>query len=82
MLLQGTFRIYCLWQPVIIALLISAGISGPVTLLGTIVQHNAEVLCGVVLTQMIREGSPVVYGTASTSADMRAERDLDWKEKE
>lgn len=58
-------------QPVIIAPLISAGVSGPVTLLGTIIQHNAEVLSGVVLAQMIREGSPVIYGAASTCADMR-----------
>jgi len=58
-------------QPVIITPLISAGVSGPVTLLGTIVQHNAEVLCGAVLTQIIRKGSPVIYGAASTCADMR-----------
>lgn len=57
-------------QPVIIAPFIIAGVSGPVTLLGTLAQHNAEALAGLVLAQMIREGTPVIYGAATASGDM------------
>jgi trimethylamine--corrinoid protein Co-methyltransferase len=57
-------------QPIIIAPFIIAGVSGPVTLWGTLAQHNAEALAGVVLAQMIRAGTPVVYGTASATGDM------------
>lgn len=58
-------------QPVIITPAAMAGSTGPVTLSGTIVQSNAEILAGIALAQMVREGTPVVYGMQSTSADMR-----------
>jgi trimethylamine--corrinoid protein Co-methyltransferase len=59
-------------QPVIIAPFIISGVSGPVTLLGTLVQHNAEALAGIVLAQMLNPGAPVVYGSATAVADMRS----------
>jgi len=58
-------------QPVIVNSLGIAGATAPVTLAGTLVVENAEILAGIVLTQLIREGTPVVYGGASTCADMR-----------
>jgi trimethylamine--corrinoid protein Co-methyltransferase len=58
-------------QPVIVNSLGVAGATAPATLAGTLVVENAEVLAGIVLAQLVREGSPVVYGGASTSADMR-----------
>jgi len=58
-------------QPVIITPAAMAGSTGPITLSGTIVQSNAEILAGIALAQMVREGTPVVYGMQSTSADMR-----------
>ena len=57
-------------QAVIIAALAMAGSTAPVTLAGALVCQNAEVLAGVVLTQLIREGAPVVYGASSSIADM------------
>ncbi len=59
-------------QPVIIAPFIISGISGPVTLFGSLVQHNAEALAGIVLCQMVSAGAPVVYGSATAVADMRS----------
>jgi len=48
-----------------------AGGSSPVTLAGTMVTHNAEVLAGVTLSQLTREGAPVVYGSSTTAMDLR-----------
>ncbi len=58
-------------QPVIVNSLGAAGATAPVTLAGTLVVENAEILAGIVLAQQVREGTPVVYGGASTSTDMR-----------
>lgn len=57
--------------PTIIASLVISGATGPVTLAGALVQHNAEVLSGVVLSQSIRSGTPNIYGSASCIMDMR-----------
>jgi len=48
-----------------------AGGSSPATLAGTLVDHNAEVLGGVVLNQLTRKGSPVIYGSSTTAMDLR-----------
>jgi trimethylamine--corrinoid protein Co-methyltransferase len=58
-------------QPVLISSFVMAGVTGPATLAGSLAQHNAEVLAGLVLTQLIRPGTPVLYGTASSNIDMR-----------
>ena len=48
-----------------------SGSSGPVTLAGTLAQSNAETLTGLVVTQLVRKGSPFVHGVISTIMDMR-----------
>ncbi len=48
-----------------------AGGSSPVTLAGTLVTHNAEVLAGIVLNQLTSAGSPVIYGSSTTAMDLR-----------
>jgi trimethylamine--corrinoid protein Co-methyltransferase len=48
-----------------------AGVASPVTLVGSIVQHAAESLAGVVLHQLAGAGSPIVWGGAPTIVDMR-----------
>lgn len=58
-------------QPIIIAPAVMAGTTGPVTLAGTIALSNAETLAGIAVAQMIRKGTPVIYGSASSTADMR-----------
>ena len=57
--------------PQLISSLSIAGATGPVTMEGVLVVQNAEVLAGITLTQLVREGTPVVYGGQSTSAAMR-----------
>jgi trimethylamine--corrinoid protein Co-methyltransferase len=48
-----------------------AGGSSPVTLAGTLVTHNAEVLAGVTLAQLVERGAPVIYGSSTTALDLR-----------
>ena len=58
-------------QPPLIASLAIAGATGPVTLAGNLALQNAEVLAGIVLAQMVREGTPIIFGGASSNAEMR-----------
>ncbi len=48
-----------------------AGATSPVTLAGTLVTHNAEVLGGIVLAQLARRGAPVMYGSSTSIIDLR-----------
>ncbi len=58
-------------QPVYLLPCALAGITAPMSLFGSIVQQNTEVLAGTTLVQLINPGSPAVYCPASTVADMR-----------
>jgi trimethylamine--corrinoid protein Co-methyltransferase len=58
-------------QPLVIASLIMAGSTGPITLAGVLAQQNAELLSGIVLTQLVNPGNPVMYGSTSTNIDMK-----------
>jgi len=57
--------------PQLISALSIAGATGPVTMEGTLVVQLAEILAGITLVQLVREGTPVVIGGQSTSAAMR-----------
>jgi len=48
-----------------------AGATSPITLLGTITQHCAENLAGVVITQLSKSGAPVIWGGSSAVFDMK-----------
>jgi trimethylamine--corrinoid protein Co-methyltransferase len=50
----------------------NAGLTSPLTMLGTLAQCNAEFLAAGVLTEMIRPGKAVIYSTLPTVADMRS----------
>jgi trimethylamine--corrinoid protein Co-methyltransferase len=49
-----------------------AGAMAPVTLAGALAEQNAEALAGVVLTQVVRPGAPVLYGGFTSNVDMRS----------
>jgi len=49
-----------------------AGAMAPATLAGALTLMNAEVLAGVALTQLVRPGSPVMYGSFTSNVDMRS----------
>jgi len=58
-------------QACVVASLIMAGGSGPVTLDGVLALQNAEILAGITLAQLVRPGAPVVYGSTSSAMDMK-----------
>ena len=47
------------------------GSTSPITLAGDVLQVNVETLAGVILTQLVNPGTPVLYATVSTIADPR-----------
>jgi trimethylamine--corrinoid protein Co-methyltransferase len=58
-------------QPVVVAALAMCGSTAPVTLAGTLALQTAELLAGIVLTQLISPGTPAVFGSTSTNIDMK-----------
>jgi len=50
-----------------------AGFMSPVTLVGTLIQHTAETLSGVVLTQLKKPGAPALWGGSPAAFDIRYE---------
>ncbi len=48
-----------------------AGAAAPVTLVGSVVQHAAECMSGVVIHQLANPGAPIVWGGAPAIFDMR-----------
>jgi trimethylamine---corrinoid protein Co-methyltransferase len=50
-----------------------SGFMAPVTLVGTLVQHTAETLSGIVISQASCPGAPVLYGGSPAVFDMRYE---------
>ncbi len=57
--------------PCLVLSMAMSGGSAPVTLSGTLVVHNAEVLAGITLAQLTRTGTPVLYGSSTTAMDLR-----------
>jgi trimethylamine--corrinoid protein Co-methyltransferase len=49
-----------------------AGAMAPITLAGALSQQNAEALVGMMLTQIVRPGSPVIYGGFTSNVDMQS----------
>lgn len=50
-----------------------SGFMAPVTLTGTLVQHTAETLSGVVISQLTNPGTPALYGGSPAAFDIRFE---------
>ena len=57
--------------PVNILSMAMSGATTPVTIAGTLVCHNAEVLAGIVLSQLANKGAPVIYGSSTTAFDLQ-----------
>ena len=58
-------------QPCIVTSVVMAGLSGPVNLAGALALQNAEIMAGLTLAQLVRAGTPVVYGSGSAPIDMK-----------
>ena len=48
-----------------------AGANAPITLLGSITQHCAETLSGIVMSQLAYKGAPVIWGGSPSIMDMK-----------
>jgi len=59
-------------QPVVITPFTLMGAMAPVSLAAALAQQNAEALFGVVLAQVVRPGTPVMYGAFTSNVDLRS----------
>jgi trimethylamine--corrinoid protein Co-methyltransferase len=59
-------------QCVVVTPFTLAGAMAPVTMSGALVLQNAEALAGLCLTQLVRPGSPVMYGGFTSNVDMKS----------
>ncbi len=50
-----------------------SGFMAPVTLVGTLVEHTAETLSGIVISQLSNPGAPLLYGGSPAFFDIRYE---------
>lgn len=50
-----------------------SGFMAPVTLVGSLVEHTAETLSGIVISQLASPGTPVLYGGSPAAFDIRYE---------
>ena len=69
---DGLMAMAGLGQPVVVTPFTLMGAMAPVTLAGALAQQNAEALFGVVLTQAVRKGAPVMYGAFTSNVDLRS----------
>ena len=58
-------------QAVITSPFILAGAMSPVSVAGTLAQTLAEAMSGIALTQLVRKGAPVVFGSFASSMSMQ-----------
>ena len=58
--------------PVYPSIVPNAGLTSPMSMAGTLAQGNAEFLSAAILMQMCREGTPTIYASLPTVADMRS----------
>ncbi len=62
--------------PLVISSSPQGGSSAPIQEAGMVAQINAEILAGIVMVQLIREGAPVLYGSVPVRARMDDLHDL------
>jgi len=71
-MLQGIIEFSSRNQVVVMTPFTLSGAMAPVTLAGAVAQQNAEALAGMVFTQVVRPGAPVIYGGFTSNVDMQS----------
>ena len=67
----GSLKVYARNnQATVVSPFILAGAMSPVTVTGTVTQILAEAMAGIALTQLVRPGAPVVFGTFAAAVSM------------
>ena len=59
-------------QALIVTPFTLAGAMAPVTMAGALVLQHLEALAAITLTQLVRPGTPVIYGAFTSNVDMRS----------
>ena len=71
-MLEGIIQMSRRNQVVVLTPFTLAGAMAPVTLAGALVEQHAEALAGLTLAQVVRPGSPFVYGGFTSNVDMKS----------
>src|SRR6201991_629454 len=71
-MLEAQFEYSLANQPVVLTPFILMGAMSPVTVPAALVQQMAEALSGIALSQLIRPGCPVVFGSFLSNIDMQS----------
>ncbi len=71
-MLQGMMEMSARNQIIVMTPFTLAGAMAPVTIAGALAQQNAEALAGIAFCQIVRPGSPVVYGGFTSNVDMKS----------
>ena len=69
---RALLRLAGLGQPVCLSACAMAGTTAPLTLAGLLAVQHAELLTGLVLTQLARPGCPFLYGGTSSVSSMHS----------
>lgn len=71
-MLEAQFEYTSAAQPVVLTPFILMGAMSPVTIPAALVQQITEALSGIALSQLIRPGAPVVFGSFLSNIDMQS----------
>jgi trimethylamine--corrinoid protein Co-methyltransferase len=71
-MLEAQFEYTGANQPVVLTPFILMGAMSPVTIPAALVQQMAEALSGIALSQLIRPGAPVIFGSFLSNIDMQS----------
>ena len=71
-MLDAQFEYSAANQPVVLTPFLLMGAMSPVTIPAALVQQMAEALSGIALSQLIRPGAPVVFGSFLSNIDMQS----------
>ncbi|MDX6373170.1 MAG: trimethylamine---corrinoid protein Co-methyltransferase [Nocardioidaceae bacterium] len=71
-MLEAQFEYTSANQPVVLTPFILMGAMSPVTIPAALVQQIVEALSGIALSQLIRPGAPVVFGSFLSNIDMQS----------
>ncbi len=69
---QGIIDFARAGQVLVITPFCLAGAMAPITVAGALTLQHAEALAGLTLAQIVRPGTPVVYGSFSSNVDMKS----------
>ncbi|OLF09171.1 trimethylamine methyltransferase [Actinophytocola xinjiangensis] len=71
-MLEAQFEYSAANQPVVLTPFLLMGAMSPVSIPATLAQQIAEALTGIALSQLIRPGAPVIFGSFLSNIDMQS----------